>query len=56
VDTRELKTKVVAEVVAEIATEIAAEIAVEVATEVLVELTASGLGYHSQIWLIVPVV
>ena len=55
-DTRELKTKVVAEVVAEIAMEIAAEIATEVAAEVLVELATSGLGYHLQIWLIVPVI
>jgi len=56
VDTGELKTKVVAEVVAEIAAEIAAEISAEVAAEVLVELAAGGLGYHSQIWLVVLVV
>jgi len=45
VDTRELKTKVVAEVVAEIT----AEITAEVAAEVLVKLAAGGLGYHLQI-------
>jgi len=48
VDTGELKTKVVVEIAAEIATEVAAE--------VLVKLTAGGLGYYLQIWLIVPVV
>jgi hypothetical protein len=47
---------VVAEVVvAEIAAEIAAEVAVEVAAEIAAEI-AGGLGYHSQIWLVVPVV
>jgi len=35
---------------------VVAEVAVEVIAEVLVELTASGLGYHLQIWLVVPVV
>jgi len=53
VDTRELKTKVIAEVVAEIAAKIAAEItaeiAAEVAAEVLIKLTAGKLGYYSQI-------
>ena len=39
----------------EVVTEIAAEIAAAVAAEVLAE-AASKLGYHSQIWLIVPVV
>ena len=34
---------------------VAAEVAVEVAAEVLAEV-AGGLGYHSQIWLVVPVV
>ena len=44
-----------AEVLAEVAAEVVAEILVEVAAEVLVEV-AGGLGYHSQIWLVVPVV
>ena len=36
--------------------EVVAEIAAEIAAEVLVELAAGGLGYRSQIWLVVPVV
>ena len=44
-----------AEVVAEIAAEFAAAVAAEVAAEVLAE-AAGGLGYRSQIWLVVPVV
>jgi len=56
VDTRELKTKVIAEVIAEITAEIATEIAIEVAAEVLIKLATGGLRYHSQIWLIMPVV
>ena len=39
----------------EITTEVLAEIAAEVATEVIAE-AAGGLGYYSQIWLVVPVV
>ena len=35
--------------------DIAADIAVEIAAEVLAEV-AGGLGYYSQIWLVVPVV
>ena len=50
-----LQSWVVAEVVAEVAAEIAAEIAAEVAAVVLAE-AAGGLGYRSQIWLVVPVV
>ena len=42
-------------VVAEVVAEVAAEIAAEVAAEVLAE-AAGGLGYRSQIWLVVPVV
>ena len=40
-----------AEVAAEVVAEIAAEIAAELAAEI-----AGGLGYYSQIWLVVPVV
>ena len=36
---------------AEVAAEVVAEIAAELAAEI-----AGGLGYHSQIWLVVPVV
>ena len=32
------------------------EAAAEIAAEVLVELATGGLGYHLQIWLVVPVV
>ena len=32
------------------------EAAAEIAAEVLIKLTAGGLGYHLQIWLVVPVV
>ena len=32
------------------------EAAAEIAAEVLVKLAAGGLGYCSQIWLVVPVV
>ena len=36
--------------------EAAAEIAAKVLAELAAEAAAAGLGYHSQIWLIVPVV
>ena len=44
-----------AEDFAEVAAEVAADIAAEIAAEVLAEV-AGGLGYRSQIWLVVPVV
>ena len=44
-----------AEVAADIAAEVLAEVAAEIAAEVLAE-AAGGLGYRSQIWLVVPVV
>jgi hypothetical protein len=40
---------------AEIAAEVLTETTAEITAEVLAEAT-SGLGYRSQIWLIVPVV
>ena len=46
---------VVAEVVAEIAAEITTEVTAEIAVEVLMKATG-GLGYRSQIQLVVPVV
>ena len=43
-------------VVAEVVADVVVEAAAEIAAEVLVELAAGGLGYRSQIWLVVPVV
>ena len=45
-----------AELFAEVFAEVAAEIAAEIGAEVGVGLAASGLGYRSPIWLVVPVV
>ena len=45
---------VVPDLAAEVLAEVAA-VAAEIAAEVLVEV-AGGLGYRSQIWLVVPVV
>jgi len=56
VDTRELKTKVIAEVITKITAEIAIEIAIEVTTEVLIKLTTGRLGYYLQIWLIIIII
>ena len=35
---------------------VAAAVAAEVLAEILAEAVAGGLGYRSQIWLVVPVV
>ena len=40
----------------EVIAEVIIEAATKIAAEVLVELATGGVGYHLQIWLVVPVV